>query len=251
MKKWFFIIGGIVIVIIIVGIIIVASNIGGIVKKAVNEYGPKITKTELRLGEVDVSIFSGSVELEDFFLGNPKGFRTPYAMKVDSIDVDVQLRSLAGDTIVINKIEIDEPDINYEKTSGTDNFQAIMNNVASTSKKEKSARMQKQSKEGPGKKIFIKDLIIKEPKVRVSVPRLNRSFKVTLPDIHLKNIGEDKGGVVPAEAVRRVVQVLYEKLTSPEMKSLLKQSLQSIRKDLESAKTPGEAGKILKGLLGN
>ncbi len=250
MKKGLIIVGGIIIIIIVAGILIIGSNLGSIVKKAVNEYGPGITKTELRLGEAKVSVLSGSVELEDLFLGNPKGYKGPYALKVQEIELDVDLKSLMGDTIVIKKIKIDSPDINYEKTPSSDNFQTIIRNVTASSKKEKRVEKEKKGKEGAGKKVYIKDLIIEDAKVLVSMPAVKRSVSAELPDIHIRNIGSENQGVLPAEAVQKVMAVLYKKLTSPEMTNLLKENLKSLGKELESAKSPEEASKIIKGFLG-
>ena len=58
MKKWIYIgIGAIVVVIAI--IIFGLSNLGPIIKQAVNSSGPKITKTKLHVDDVGISIFSG------------------------------------------------------------------------------------------------------------------------------------------------------------------------------------------------
>ncbi|MBL0715005.1 MAG: hypothetical protein JJV98_15035 [Desulfosarcina sp.] len=56
------------------------SNLGPIIKKAVNTYGPQITQTEVRLGDAGVSVFTGEVKLKEFLLGNPKGFSSPQAL---------------------------------------------------------------------------------------------------------------------------------------------------------------------------
>jgi hypothetical protein len=58
-------------------------------------------------------------------------FKSAEAMKVGSILVDVDEKSLTKDTIVIDKIEVIAPAITYEKARGTDNFNAIINNVNS------------------------------------------------------------------------------------------------------------------------
>src|SRR4030042_5373678 len=129
MKKWIFIGAGVVIVIIIIILVVGISKIGPMIKTAVNTYGPGITKTDLRLGDVGVSLFSGEVKLKEFYLGNPKGFTSPQAMKGKSIFVNVDEKSVLKDPIVIDKIEIAGPEITYEKTAGTDNFMAIMDNV--------------------------------------------------------------------------------------------------------------------------
>ncbi len=67
MKKWIYIgIGAIVVVIAI--IIFGLSNLGPIIKQAVNSYGPEITKTELHVDDVGISIFSAEAKIKRFFV---------------------------------------------------------------------------------------------------------------------------------------------------------------------------------------
>ena len=125
MKKWIYIgIGTIVVVIAI--LIFGLSNLGPIIKRAVNSYGPQITKTELHVADVGVSIFSGEAKIKRFFLGNPSGFKTPSAMKVGSVLVNVDEKSLTSNTIVIDRIEVISPEITYEKKGNIDNFNTIL-----------------------------------------------------------------------------------------------------------------------------
>ena len=63
MKKWVLIGIGLLVIVVIV-LVVGISNLGPIIKKAVNTYGPKITKTEVRLGDVDVSLFSAKARLK-------------------------------------------------------------------------------------------------------------------------------------------------------------------------------------------
>jgi len=110
MKKWIYI--GIGTIVVVVAIIIFGlSNLGPVIKQAVNSYGPNITKTELHVDDVGVSIFSAQAKIKQFFLGNPAGFKTPSAMKVRSILVNVDEKSLTSSTIVIDRIEVINPDI--------------------------------------------------------------------------------------------------------------------------------------------
>ena len=129
MKKWILIGSAAIIVIVFVVVFVGLSNLGPIMKKAVNTYGPKITKTELHVADVGVSILSAEAKVKAFFLGNPKGFKSPSAMKVGSVFVNVDEKSLTGETIIIERVEVKEPEINYEKKGKTDNFNAILNNV--------------------------------------------------------------------------------------------------------------------------
>ncbi len=74
MKKIFLIGGSAVVLGIIAMIVLAILNLGSIIKTATETYGPQITKTEVKLGSADISILSGSGSLDDFLLGNPKGF---------------------------------------------------------------------------------------------------------------------------------------------------------------------------------
>ena len=60
MKKIILIGSGVVVAAIIAAVVLVVLNLGGLIKTAVETYGPPITKTEVRLGSADISILSGS-----------------------------------------------------------------------------------------------------------------------------------------------------------------------------------------------
>jgi uncharacterized protein involved in outer membrane biogenesis len=227
MKKWMLIGSSTVVVIIIVLLIVGVSNLGPIIKSAVNTHGPKITKTEVRLGDVGVSVFSAEAKLKDFYLGNPKGFNSPQAMNVGVIYVDVDEKSLTGDAIIIDKIEVVAPEITYEKIRGTDNFKSILNNV----KKSVGAKPSKKGseKEGEGRKIIIRNFIVKDGKVNLAMAMLGgKSLSASLPDIHLKDIGKKKKGASPAEAFKEIFAELHEKITSPSVNDTLNKGLKEL-----------------------
>jgi hypothetical protein len=239
MKKWF-LIGGAIVIVIIIFLVWGVSNLGPLLKNAVNTYGPKITKTEMRLADVGVSIFSGEAKLKEFYLGNPKGFKSPDAIKVGSIYVDLDEGSLTGDTIIINKIEVVRPEITYEKARGTDNLQTILDNVRRTTGAGKPSKKESQ-KEGGGKKILIRDFILRDGKVNLAMSMLTgKSISAPLPDIHLKDVGKKKGGASPAEAFEQVFTALYEKITSRAVAEVLNQGLKALGPGMEAV---GEGGK--------
>jgi hypothetical protein len=219
MKKWIFIGLGAIVVILIVVVVVGLSKLGPIVKMAVNTYGPKITGTELKVGDVGISLFSGEAKLKKFFLGNPKGFKSPSAMKIGSVDVDVDEGSLTKDPIIIQKIEVVGPEITYEKKGSTDNFKALLANVQKNLPQGGSAKKEAEN-QGPGKKLIIKDLIIKQGKVNLALdmPGVmlgDKQISADLPDIHLKDIGESKGGSSPGVVAKEIFEALYAKIKSP------------------------------------
>lgn len=235
MKKWFLIGAGVVLVIIIAVVIMVASNIGPMIKTAVNTYAPDITKTDVRLGAVGISIFSAKAEIKDFFLGNPKGFNSPHAIKAGSIFMDVDEKSITGDTIIIDRIEVVAPDISYEKIGRTDNFRAILNNVKKAVRSEKKAAGKQPEKQGAGKKMLIRNFVLKGGTVNLTMDMLaGQTISAILPDIHLKDIGKKKGGSSPAEAFDEVFKALYAEITSPSVTQNLNQGLKAFGTSFEA-----------------
>lgn len=242
MKKWILIGGGAIILILIIVVFIGLSNIGPIIKKAVNTYGPEFTKSEVSLRDVSVSILSAKAKLKDFYLGNPKGFKSSEAMKVGSILVDIDEKSITSDKIIIEKIEVIKPEITYERAGGTDNFKAILNNVQQATGGQKTTG-EKTKSEGEQKKVIIRDFIIKEGKVNLAMGMLGgKEISAPLPDIHLKNIGEKKGGASPAEAFKEVFAALHSKITSPAVTDTLNKGLKEIGSSLDKLGSGAQEG---------
>ena len=250
MKKWIFIGLGAIVVLLVVIVVVGISKLGPLVKMAVNTYGPKITGTELRVDDVGISIFSAEAKLKEFFLGNPKGFKSPSAMKVGSVYVDVDEGSLTKDTIIINKVEVVGPEITYEKRGKSDNFKSILSNVQKNVPKGGSAKKE-PAKEGPGKKLIINDFILKKGKVNLAVEIPggvlgDREIKTNLPEIHRKDIGKKKGGASPAEVAKEIFAALYGKITSPNVMGALNDQLKKLAGvDVESIEKTAKEG--LKG----
>lgn len=239
MKK-LFIAGGIIIVALVAFILLTLSNLGPLVKKTVNTMGPQITKTNVEVADVSIAIFSGEAKIKGFILGNPKGFKSAHAMKVGSIQVDIDEGSITKNPIVINKIEIVAPEITYEKISGSDNFQALLKNIQKSSASEKKSQEKSGSdQEKPGKKIVINNFIVKNGKVNLTMAALGgKEITASLPDIHLKDIGKDKAGATPAEAFEQVFASLYKSISADSVTKVFNDGL----KQLGSLKDLGASG---------
>jgi len=266
MKKWV-IIAGVVIVVVTVLVVVLLSNLGPVIKTAVNTYGPKITKTDVHLSNVDVSLLSAQAKIKKFYLGNPARFKSPEAMTVKSIFINMDEKSVLEDPIIIEKIEVVTPEITYEKMGRTDNFQAILNNIKRTAGAEKASE-KKAAGKSKGKKIIIKDFIIRDGKIKLVTSILGgEGIFSPLPDIHLKNIGQKKGGASPAEALKEIFATLYAKIISPDVMDAFNNQLKELGSSIDAAgksitsqaETAGEGikketdslkGKI-KGLLGD
>lgn len=233
MKKWL-LLGGVFVAIVILVLVMGLSNLGPMIKTAVNTYGPNITKTEVRLGDVDVSLFSAEAVLKDLCVGNPKGFRSTDAVRVGSVYVNVDEGSIIGETLIIDKVEVVGPQITYEKAGGTDNFSSILRNIEEAVGTAEPSKKQADSKSG-GKKILIRDFAVKDGNVHLAAATLGRKGVSTrLPDIYLKNVGGQEDGVSPAKAFEEIFWALHSRITSPDVAQTLNDRLKAIGSGIDT-----------------
>jgi hypothetical protein len=266
MKKIILIGSGVVIAAVIALVVLVVLNLGGLIKTAVEKYGPPITKTEVRLGSADISVLSGSGSLDDFFLGNPKGFSMPSAVECDTIRVSVVTDSLTTDTIVIDEIYVDGPVISYEKKGSTDNFKTIVNNIKQTvageKKADKPAGEDSATETGSEKKIVINNFIVKNGKINVGGSLLkvfgDKGMGIDMPDIHMKDIGKDKE-TSPAEAFSQILAEMTGGVSGSvtqfgkELQKQLGKAVEGAGKAVEDVTKGGaeSVGGAIKGLFGS
>ncbi|HSR55112.1 MAG TPA: hypothetical protein VLN73_02650 [Alphaproteobacteria bacterium] len=249
------------IVVVVAGIFIYLSmNYSSIVKAGVETHGPKFTKTSVSMDGVKVSPFAGEVELLEFLIGNPEGYKTTHAFKVDSVSVAVDLGSITSDVIRIKEIVVDSPDVIYELGGAAgSNLQAIQKNIEAASGAGKGkAEPAPAASGGEGPRVVIDNLYIRKPKVALSAGVLKgKTVEVPVPDLHLKDIGKQgQGGgqgVTMAEASAKVMDELLASV-SKAAKSInldaIKNQVDGLAKEAEgmSKGVGGAAGDIGKGV---
>src|SRR5262245_58356335 len=110
-----------VVVLLVLAVAISIFYLGAIVKKGVERVGPQLTKTEVKLDVATLSVFSGSGSIKGLFIGNPEGFTTPSAIKVGSIKMGVEPKSVFSDKVHVTQINVEQPEITFEGSLGSKN----------------------------------------------------------------------------------------------------------------------------------
>jgi hypothetical protein len=241
MKKWVLRIFGAIVVLVILALVIVFVNLNSIVKKGVETVGPQLTKVEVRLGAAKLSPASGNGELSKLFVGNPEGYKTPSAIEVGNVKVAVKLSSALSDTIVVESVDIQAPEITLEGGLGGNNLMTIMKNLEGAPEDVPPTPESKPASEG-GKKFFVKDVVINGGKINISVTGFGGGKKLTvpLPPIHLTNIGSENNGVTAAQLCKEILK--------PIISSALKAGTEALVESGGDIK--GSAGKAVDGLKG-
>jgi hypothetical protein len=199
MKKWLFR-GAILLgVLAAVGVIGLFFSLNSVVKSGVETAGPKLTQTPLRLAGVQLSPFSGSGSLTELFIGNPAGFKTESAIKVGKVAVVLRPSSVFSDTVLIESIDIQAPEITFEGTLTGSNLSKILENIEAAVGTEGESTT----------RVRVNDLRVTGGLINVSMTLLGgRSLSVPLPDLHLQGIGTGGSGVSTGELARQIMKPL-------------------------------------------
>jgi hypothetical protein len=202
--------------ILLAGAILVAGlNAGRILKHAVNTYGPARTKTEVRLGDVDIQLFDAQATLKELYIGNPQDFILPKLLSAQSVFIRFERASLLGNPLVLDRLEINAPDIGYEKTLKTDNFKAFLQNMKTSpagapAEQPDNATAASGKKKKKGRKVIIRELVIRNAQVTVIMePQGGKQQTLTLSELRLNNVG-GSAGARPEKIARQVLSALYE-----------------------------------------
>ncbi len=240
-------------ILLIVIILALGFSLNSIVKHGVETLGPKALGAAVQLNKADISVFSGKGNLKGLYIGNPKGFQTDSALKLGAMRVALDLESIFSDKIIVNEIYIDSPDITYEKGSGGDNFNALLNNIKKFTRSVQSAGKKDAAEpEGEDKKIQINRLTIVNGKVNMSAALLGgKQVTLDLPDINMKDIGKGKEGTTLSKAMEQVFAALNKNIGSTvtaSMKDIRSTVEKTVEKTVED--TVGGTVNQLKGLFG-
>lgn len=178
------------------------------IQTVVVSYGPGMTGTNIELAEVKISPLSGSGIISGLVIGNPVGFTTEKAFSVTTMELKLVPGSLLGDTIEIERILIDAPEIILERANGTTNLQQIQDNIAKATAGtgETPAEEAPPGEAGEPIKLSIKEFVLSNAVVSVAV--LGQNQTVNLPTIRLTDLGTAKGGVPPDEIAQEVMKAI-------------------------------------------
>lgn len=215
------------------------SNIDSLVKSAVVKYGSAATGTNVQLESVDLSLSKGLGTLKGLSIGNPTNFSADQALSLGSITVKIDTSSLQGKTpLVLDEVSIKKPQIHFEvNATGKNNLDVISQNAeqyASQSAGQNSSQTASpaNSKDGSERKFIIKSLTIDDGEVFVHQPASkDPPLKVTLPSIHILNIGKNTDGATASDIANRVLSVL----SSESLRAVQGSTLQQVGDTLKKA----------------
>ena len=227
MKKIIIGIVAIVLIAIVVFVLYVLSNLNSLVAEAIEKNGSEVTNTSVRVSGVEISLREGRGSIKGLSVASPDGFKSRDAFLLNDITVDIDIKSVRENPVVLDEIRIQAPVINAEITkSGSSNIDELRKQVQSH-----TAGTAGGSSESSGetKRIRIKQFVFEKGRVEVDASALGLEKRtITLPEIRLSDVG-GKAGAPPDEITKIILTTVAKQVASEiarsEVNKLIKEKL--------------------------
>ena len=195
-----------------------------IVKRAIERYAPEILQATVELDDVKLSPRDGAGTLKGLRVGNPKGFRSPHAATVGTIELAVDPTTVTKDVVLVKRIVVLGPRITYEPGGAGSNFDALQRNV------QRSLGPAGDGKRSGERKLVVETLTIRDARVTYApqVGRGTATISFDLPDIQLRNVGKSRGGVTPAELAKIILEALTARIAETMGRAAIRRSVEGV-----------------------
>jgi len=180
---------------------------GNLVKDGIETYAPDYLGADVDVDAVDLSLTEGSGTLWGLRVGNPQGFGSGDAMRLGEIKVVLDTDKISVELVVLKQVKIDGAEIAAVAKGKATNFQQLMDNVTA------AAGLEETDTQSDSETRFIVERFdFTNAKASVSSDVLG-DLSLTIPDIHLKGVGRESGGVVAAELAKQVMEPIYQQVS--------------------------------------
>ena len=227
------------------------NSLNPFIKAQIESLGSQYTGQLVRVKQVDIQLTKGAGSIKGLTISNPEGFKQPNAISLEDITLDINLKSLTKEPIIIDQIKIIDPQAFVEITAqGKTNFNQIIDQINKNLPKSSKDPQPETSTTAEEPKVRVEQLIISGVALSLDLSQLgNKEHKLTLQDIQLSNIGGKDG--LPAsqlggEIAKQMLTAIADKAKKEQEQRLKKKALDKIKKVAEE-----KLGGLLDKLKGN
>jgi hypothetical protein len=178
------------------------------VKRGVETIGPKLTKVDVKLDGVHISVLSGSGKIKGLVVGNPDPYKMPRSISVSNAALELKPTSLLSDKLVIKSINLEAPEIFFEGGLTGNNLSKILANLneatsgpGGTNVANATPKEQKKA----NKKLEVDEFKITGAKLTANITDLGKTVVIPLPTISLSNLGTGPDGITVTELTKKVI----------------------------------------------
>lgn len=227
MRRALWLIGLTIVVVLVIGIWRFGSTLDERIADLIETKGSEMTGTPVTVSKVEVQLRAGHAEIKELNVGNPEGFPPGQAMTWDMADIVIDLGSLTEEPYVLSKIQVVSPTIQaVVRKDGKLNLDQIRGEIR------RHAGESEESAEDASKKATrfrVDDFRITGGKILLDASALGvEAREVDLPEVHLQNLGGEKGATGPeigAQILTSTLEAAGRALATQEIQNLLSERL--------------------------
>jgi uncharacterized protein involved in outer membrane biogenesis len=159
------------------------------------------------------------VQLTDFVLSNPPGYKMPTAIEVDAVTIRVKAASVFSDRLVVESINVKKPIITLEGGLKDNNLTRIQKNVndyvgSAPSAPPTDSTAAPSSPANAEKKLQVNELVITGARLQLNTTLSGgRTIILPIPDIDLTDLGTGPEGITPVEVGQRALHAILVSAT--------------------------------------
>lgn len=226
------IIGGILLILIVVlgiGGYFVYSNLDSLVKDMIEDVGSDVTRTGVQLDSVQLDLITGRSQLNGLTIKNPEGYESEYALKLDTVVVEIDPTSLRNPVIVISQVNIDGAKLIAEQKGKNTNLGQLLKNMENdTGAKNPPPTEDSSSKDV---RLMLKEFAFLNAKATV-VSEITETRSIDIPDIRETNIGDTKTGLTPDQLAQTLLGKIVKKVQKSVTRYLRDLGVEAVEKKL-------------------
>lgn len=201
-----------------IGALILSFSLDSMVKSNLESTGTEMLDTSVDVDDVSISILDGSGSIKGITIANPEGFSDSTAVELKQISMKMDVYSLLSDTVVVNEIRINKPELHYEQKTSGSNFDALTANMESGGSSETY--------------LVIDYLLVKNGRISLSTDiGGSKSAETEFSQIEIEGIGRE-GSSTTKQALRQILEPILKQAAQEAIKSGLKNKAKDAVKDL-------------------
>ena len=238
--------------ILLIIVLILVIGVGGLyfarnmlVESAVEKGSSYALGVDTDLGSAGLEFSGGTLDLNDFEVANPEGYKSDNFLVIKKGILDVNEGSLLDDEVVVDSFVIDGIELTFEQNDTKGNYKDILDYIK---------KMNLTSSSESEQKFQIKKVSIRNISVNTLYNILGKTGekKFDVPDINMSNLGGDNGATI-AQVTSKIIQVVTTKAAEsnaniPNMDAIKDKANEALdnAKD-DASKKAEELGKSLLG----
>jgi hypothetical protein len=214
MKAIGWIVGIILLVVVGVGVYLVAFS-DSLIKDAIERFGPEYLGASVSVDAVELSLTEGSASIRGLSIGNPEGFGDGHAMRFNEATLALDSSQISETLVVVTRVLVDGADVAAVARGKKTNFQQLLDNITENTggaSQETQETQEPESDSASEMKFIIDKFDFTSAKASLSSDVLG-AMDVTIPDIHLTDIGRKSNGATAAELAQQILKPISSAVT--------------------------------------